>query len=99
MKIVVDVNIILSALIRDSSKRRLIIESSNQLYFPEPSSNKIIKYKDYVMEKAGLTEDAFQEIIKTLFKYIKVMPTEELQKHWNKAKEIMAHTEQKTLEI
>ena len=92
MKIVIDVNIILSALIRDSSKRRLIIESSNQLYFPEPSLNKIIKYKAYVMEKAGFTEDAFQKVIKLLFKCIKLVPTEEIQKHWSEAKEIMGHT-------
>ena len=94
MKIVVDVNIILSALTRDSSTRMLILESGHDLYFPEPSLDKIMKYKDYVIEKAGLREGVFLDLVQTLFKYIRVVPTKEILKHWDEAKETMGRIDQ-----
>ena len=91
MKIVVDVNIILSALIRDSTTRKIILNSELDLHFPEPSLHKIRKYKDYTLEKSGLSEEEYNKIMATLFKYIKLVPTEEIEKNWGKAKEIMEH--------
>ena len=89
MKLIVDVNIILSALIRDSSTRKLILESGHDLFFPEPSFEKIMKYRDYIIEKAGLREDSFLDLMQTRFKYIRVVPTKAILKHWDEAKEIM----------
>ena len=37
MKIIVDSNVLLSALIRDSFTRKIIINSENLFYFPEDS--------------------------------------------------------------
>ena len=91
MKIILDVNVILSALIRDSTTRKIILNSEFDLYFPEPSIHKIRKYKDYILEKSGLTKEESDKIMATLFKYIKLVPTEEIEKNWNEAKEIMEH--------
>ena len=91
MKIILDVNVILSALIRDSTTRKIILNSEFDLYFPEPSLHKIRKYKDYILEKSGLAEEEYDKIVTTLFKYIKLVPTEEIEKNWGKAKEIMEH--------
>ena len=91
MKIVIDLNIILSALIRDSTTRKIILNSQFDLYFPEPSLHKIRKYKNYILEKSGLTEEEYDKIMATLFKYIKLVPIEEIEKNWNEAKEIMEH--------
>ena len=71
MKIILDVNVILSALIRDSTTRKIILNSEFDFYFPEPSLHKIRKYKDYILEKSGLTEEEYNKIMATLFKYIK----------------------------
>ena len=89
MKIILDVNVILSALIRDSITRKIILNSRFDLYFPEPSLHKIRKYKNYILEKSGLTEEEYNKIMATLFKYIKVVPIEEIEKNWNEAKKIM----------
>ena len=67
MKIVVDVNIVLSALIRDSSTRKIIRELGQELYFPEPSLHKLRKYQDYVIGKAGLNEKDYTSLLKALF--------------------------------
>lgn len=94
MKIIVDVNIVLSALIRNSSIRQLILETRNELYFPEPSLHKLRKYRDYVIGKAGLNEKDYTRLLAILFKYIKVIPTEEIKEKWDEAKEIMKHIDQ-----
>ncbi|MFH1181782.1 MAG: PIN domain-containing protein [Candidatus Woesearchaeota archaeon] len=91
MKIIVDVNIVLSALIRDSSTRKLILELRQELYFPEPSLHKIRKYRDYVLSKAELNEKEYAALLATLFRYIKIVPTEEIKEKWGKAGEIMEH--------
>ena len=91
MKIILDVNAILSALIRDSTTRKIILNSQFDFYFPEPSLHKIRNYKDYILEKSGLTEEEYNKIMATLFKYIKLVPTEEIEKNWDEAKKIMEH--------
>ena len=89
MRIILDVNVILSALIRDSTTRKLILTSGFSFYFPEPSLRKIVKYKSYIMEKSGLTDAEYGEVVATLFKYVRLIPVEEIRKNWDKAKEIM----------
>ena len=91
MKVITDVNVILSALIRDSTTRKIILNSEFDFYFPEPSLHKIRKYKDYILEKSGLSEEEYDKIMTTLFKYIKLVPTEEIEKNWDEAKKIMEH--------
>ena len=91
MKVITDVNVILSALIRDSTTRKIILNSQFDFYFPEPSLHKIRKYKDYILEKSGLSEEEYDKIMATLFKYIRIVPTEEIEKNWDEAKKIMEH--------
>ena len=91
MRIILDVNVILSALIRDSTTRKIILDSEFDFHFPEPSLHKIRKYKNHILEKSGLSEEEYNELMATLFKYIKLVPTEEIEKNWDKAKKIMEH--------
>ncbi len=91
MKVILDVNVILSALIRDSTTRKIILNSQFDFYFPEPSLHKIRKYKDHILEKSGLTEEEYDKLMAILFKYIRIVPTEEIEKNWDEAKKIMEH--------
>lgn len=91
MRIVADVNIILSALIRDSITRKIILELGLDIYFPEPALHKIRKYKNLILEKSRLEEESYSHILTNLFKYIKLVPAEEIEGNWNKAKEIIEH--------
>ena len=91
MKVILDVNVILSALIRDSTTRKIILNSEFDFCFPEPSLHKIRKYKDYILEKSGLTEEEYNKLMAILFKYIRIVPMEEIEKNWDEAKKIMEH--------
>jgi predicted nucleic acid-binding protein len=91
MIIIIDVNILLSALIKDSTTRALIFTSGQDFYFPEKSMQKIRKYKQYIKEKSGLSDLEFLKLFHTLMKFIKIIPDEEILDYWEEAKQIMGH--------
>ena len=67
------------------------MNSQFDFFFPEPSLHKIRKYKDYILEKSGLSEAEYDKLMATLLKYIKLVPIEEIEKNWDEAKKIMEH--------
>jgi len=89
MKIVVDVNVLLSGLIKDSTRRRIILKSGFDLYFPKVSFEKIQKYKAEVLEKSKLNEVEYNALLKALLGKIKLVSTEDLMDCWDGAKEAM----------
>ena len=89
MKIIVDVNIIISCLIKNSITRKIIKESGFDFYFPDLSFNKIMKYKDYIIKKSSLSEGEFYRLMATMLQYIKLIPSSAIITNWTKAKEIM----------
>lgn len=89
MNIIVDVNALMSGLLKDSTSRNIIVNFDKDFYFPEPSLQKIRKYKNLILEKTGFSEFEFLVIFHYLLKYIKIIPEEEILQHWNEAKQIM----------
>ncbi|MBS3134322.1 hypothetical protein J4214_03755 [Candidatus Woesearchaeota archaeon] len=53
--------------------------------------HKIRKYEDYILRKSGLTAEEYNKLMTTLLKYVRLVPTEEIERNWNEAKEIMEH--------
>ena len=51
MKIVIDTNIILSALIKNSTTRTLVFSNSFDLYYPKMSFYEIQKHKETAIKK------------------------------------------------
>jgi len=78
MRIVVDANIIISGLIRDSTTRRLLVEIEPNLLTPAYVHDEIDKHVETVMEKSGLNEPEVEQLIQTLFKRIEVIPRAEI---------------------
>ena len=89
MIIIVDVNIFLSALIKDSTTREILIKSGHIFYFPEISLQKIEKYKTLITEKSGLSETEIFSLFNSLLNYIKIVPNNEIQSNWREAKMII----------
>ncbi len=57
MHVVLDTNILFSALIRDSTTRKLIPEHEGILIFPEYIFEEAEKHKDEIVWKSGMNED------------------------------------------
>jgi len=73
MKLVIDSNIIISALIRDSKTRELILEYGFELYYPRASLNNFEKYKHEIIDKAGINPEEFEKIYQLLMDKIVII--------------------------
>ncbi len=74
MIIIIDVNVFLSALIKDSTTREILLISEQEFCFPERSLQKIRKYKILIQEKSGLSNLNFLELFHSLLKFIRIIP-------------------------
>lgn len=91
MNIVVDTNIFISALIKDDISRSLIINSKNDLLFPEFEFDEIEKHKKEILKKSDLSDEEFQNLFSNLLKYVKIVKTEEIINYRNQAFDIIGN--------
>ncbi len=77
MNLIIDSNILISALIKDSLTRKIIIESDWRFYYPEMSFHEVRKYKTLVLEKSGIDEEEYGQILQLLLEHISLIPQEQ----------------------
>ena len=95
MKIVLDTNVLISALIRDSATRKLIIEMEDELVYPEDGIKEIRKYKDLIIERSGLGEKEVNSLLNLLLDYIELVPHNLIKNTLNEAEDIMLEIDEK----
>ncbi|MFH1212309.1 MAG: PIN domain-containing protein [Candidatus Woesearchaeota archaeon] len=93
MILITDSNILLSALIRDSITRKIILDSGWKLYYPQISFREIISHKNLVLSKSGMTKREFSFVLSSLLKNVELIPDEKLKPHLKKAKETIGKTD------
>ena len=89
MRLVIDTNIIFSALIKDSTTRRILLTSKFDFFVPEYVFIEIQKHSEEILEKSGYGQDDFDTMLDTLISNINVIPTEEFKNYIPKAFKIM----------
>lgn len=89
MKILIDANIVISALIKDSKVREILTKKKFEFISPDFILEEINKYQNYICEKSGLSNEEFELLITLIFENIKIIPKEEYENYLEKAKEIM----------
>jgi predicted nucleic acid-binding protein len=77
MKLVVDANVVLSALIADSKTRELIVTLEPDLLTPAFVHDEIENYEQLIVEKSGMEPDRVAQFVDLLFQYIEVVPVDE----------------------
>ncbi|MDP3916872.1 MAG: PIN domain-containing protein [Nanoarchaeota archaeon] len=94
MIIIIDVNVFLSALIKDSTSREILLTYEQEFCFPERSLQKIRKHKSLIQKKSELSDLDFLKLFHSLLKFIRIIPDEELLDQWDEAMKIMAHIDE-----
>ncbi len=77
MKLVIDANVVISALIADSKTRELIVTLDPDLLTPAFVHDEIENYESLIVEKSGMEPDRVTQFTELLFQYIEVVPAEE----------------------
>lgn len=95
MKVVIDTNILMSALIKDSTTRKIIVKSNWEFYYPEVSLNEISKYRSLILQKSGMNEEEFTQLFNQLLSRIKIIPEGYTHKKLDKANKILGQIDPK----
>ena len=89
MKLVIDTNIIISALIKDSKSREIIMSGKFELVSPDFVLGEIGKYESYICAKSELIKEEFELLMALIFQKITVTPSHEYEAYKEAAEKIM----------
>mgnify|MGYP001561547316 CR=1 FL=1 len=89
MHVVLDANILFSALIKDSTTRKLILEYEGIFLFPEYIFEEAEKHKDEIFRKSEMSADEFNKLLALLLRKVIIVPSEVLEPHRQEAHEIV----------
>ena len=93
MKLVIDANVVISALIADSKTRELIVTLDPDLLTPAFVHDEIENYKDLIVAKSGMEPDRVAQFIDLLFQYIEIVPADEFYPAIEKADKAIGDTD------
>ncbi len=74
---VVDANIVIAALLKDSKTRQIIVSGKFELASPDYLLEELEKNKNYITKKAKISIEEFQIVTTLLLRHIKIIPHEE----------------------
>ena len=89
MKIIVDTNRILAALLSKGDTRRIILSSNIEFYTLDYVTEEINKYMDYILEKTGMNKKDVDLLFSLFMQNITIIPEEDIKPNMKKALEIM----------
>jgi len=76
MKVILDTNILISALIRNSITRKIIFTSYLDFYYPKQSIEEVYRHKNLILKKSGMTSKNFDELFSSLLEVIHLVSEE-----------------------
>lgn len=88
MRLVIDANVLFSALIKDSFTARLIFEESLELYSASFVVDEFMKYEDLLLRKTHRTREEFITVLHQLHEIISVVREEGYSAFMERAIEI-----------
>ena len=86
MKIVIDTNVLFSALLKDSLTRRLILEYEDKFLFPIFIFEEMRRHQAHLLAKSRMEETDFSKLLDLLLRKVIVVPTTELRTKEKEAK-------------
>ena len=78
MRLILDTNVILKALIRDSVVRAILLGSSHEFFVPEHAIDETKKHLRLVAEKSGLSEGETASVLVALLAHVNVIPADKV---------------------
>ncbi|MBS3083682.1 PIN domain-containing protein [Candidatus Pacearchaeota archaeon] len=76
MRLVVDTNIMISAIIKDGKTRQIIFSFGFEFFTPAYALTELRKHKEEICEKAGISNFDFESFLEILFRYVKIINPE-----------------------
>ena len=89
MKLVVDTNVLISALVKKSTVRGLLLHPFFEFYVPEHCIEEIERHVVEISEKSGLSVENVYLLLGMLLSSVQVIPVERVVEKYREAKKII----------
>jgi predicted nucleic acid-binding protein len=89
LKFVLDTNVVLKALIRDSVVRGIILTSNHEFLIPEFLIEEVREHLDVVARKSGLSKKEANSVLGTLMARVSIVKTGRIMSKWDEASAVM----------
>ena len=89
MKIVLDSNILFSAIIKDSKTRRIILEYEELFLFPQYIFEEMEEHMDELLKKSKLSNQNFNTLLTILLRKVAIIPNEVLLPYRQRALDVV----------
>ena len=97
--LVVDTNILIASILKNSHVRKLITESTEILLAPEVIFKEIENHKEELLSKSALSNTEFDEILSILSKYLVIVKTDKIKHYIEEAEKIINHIDKDDVPI
>jgi putative PIN family toxin of toxin-antitoxin system len=95
LKLVIDTNIIFSALIKDSKTREVIFSSKHQLFCLQEIFDEISKYRIEIIKRAKINEITWDKLLNEINEHLTLIPKTIVDPCKLQAAELIAHRDPK----
>ena len=99
MKIIIDTNILISSLLKDSTTRKILLNESLNFYLPEIVLSEVNKYLPYIIKKSRLSEVEIKIILNTLLENLILVPIDEYGKKIKEGMKIIGNIDEKDVQF
>ena len=95
MKLIIDTNILISSLLKDSTTREILLNESLNFYLPEIVLSEVNKYLQYIIQKSELSEKKIKKLLNTLLENLILVPIDEYEKRMDEGMKIIGKIDEK----
>src|SRR3989344_541856 len=88
MKFVVDSNVLFTFFWKDSFTKGILVDQDFDFFAPELSLEEIRRNSQHILEKTGVSEKEFRELLEDIRIFVEFIPIEEYKEFLHKADSI-----------
>ena len=89
MRLVIDLNRIMAGLLKESTSRKIIFDNHFLFFAPDYIETELFQHREYLIQKAKMTESDFDTLLHILLEQITLVPFEEFEQGYSRAIGIM----------
>lgn len=95
MKLIIDTNILISSLLKDSTTREILLNESLNFYLPEIVLSEVNKYLPYIIQKSELSEEEIKKLLNSLLENLILVPIDEYENKMDEGMKIIGKIDEK----
>ena len=97
MRIIVNTSILISALLKESTTRKILLSSDIEFYLPEYSLEEIKRHIKMLCEKSGLSTDELEMLLAIISSKISIVSASKIVEHLDEADRIIGDIDKKDI--